>query len=167
MMFTVIIAAGANQYISMEQRTIKNLKTIPVGYRQQIYIKVLIPMVMSAASLLISVAVLWISGTFSFTTAAFAFLLSAALLFVFSVVSLSEELKIRHGKPRSTFFSTAYSYFLPFAYVVVSAILSYLGTELWLLFTAGTALFVLLGLPYIIIVNRKMGEWFIDLEAIN
>lgn len=167
MMFTVIVASGANQYISMEERTIKNLKTIPVSYRTQIYVKMLIPMAMSEASLLVSVLVLWISGTFSIVTALFALLLSSALLFVFNVISLCEELKIRHGKPRSTGLSTAYSYILPFCYVVVSAFLSYTGTDLWLLFLCGAVLFLLLGLPFIIIVNRKMGEWFMDLEAIN
>lgn len=167
MMVTVIVNAGANQYISMEERTIKNLKTIPVDFRRQLFIKVLIPMSLSEASLIVSVLILWISGVFSALTALFALLLSSALLFVFDVISLSEELKIRHGKPRSSFLSTVYSYLLPLAYVAVSIYLSYIGYELWILYLAGVGVFVALGLPQIINVARKMGDWFMELEAVN
>ncbi|MBQ8879741.1 MAG: hypothetical protein IJY69_02735 [Clostridia bacterium] len=167
MMFTTIISAGANQYVSMEERTVKNLKTIPVSYKRQLYVKMLIPMALSTASLLISVLVLLISGVFTPLTALFAFVLSLTLLFVFNVVSLSEELKIRRNKPRSSGASSACAYLLPTAYMGVSLVLSYLGTELWLLFTAGIALFVLLGAPIMMRVNRKMGDWFMELEAIN
>ena len=167
MMFTTIISAGANQYISMEERTVKNLKTIPVSYKKQLYIKMLIPMTLSAASLLVSVLVLWISGVFTFLTALFSFLLSLTLLFVFDIVSLSEELKIRRNRPRSSGVSSACAYLLPTSYMGVSLCLAYLGAELWVLYLAGIALFALLGTPVLLRVNSKMGDWFMELEAIN
>ncbi len=167
MMFTTIISAGANQYISMEERTVKNLKTMPVSYKKQLYVKILIPMMLSAVSLFISVLVLLISGTLTPLTALFAFLLAFTLLFVFNVVSLGEELKIRRNKPRSSGASSACAYLLPTAYMGVSLFLSYVGAELWILFAAGVALFVLLGAPMLLRVNSKMGKWFMELEAIN
>ncbi len=167
MMFTVIISGGANQYISMEEKTIKNLKTMPVGYKKQIYIKLLIPFTLSSISLFVSVAVLFISGTFSIMTAFFAFLISEALLLVFDLVSLSEELKIRHAKPRSVFLSAATSYILPFIYVVVSMLLSYSGFDISLLYVSGILILLMIGIPCFIVVNRKMGDWFLELEAIN
>lgn len=167
MMVTVIINAGANQYISMEERTIKNLKTIPVSYKRQLFIKVMIPMSLSELSLIISDLVLLITGVFSPLTALFALLLSTALLIVFDFISLSEELKIRHGRPRSSVRSSLFSYLLPIAYVAVSIYLSYVGFELWKLYLAGVGVILVLGLPQIIIVARKMGDWFMELEAIN
>lgn len=167
MMVTVIINAGANQYISMEERTIKNLKTIPVSYKRQLFIKVMIPMSLSELSLIISDLVLLITGVFSPLTALFALLLSTALLVVFDFISLSEELKIRHGRPRSSVRSSLFSYLLPIAYVAVSIYLSYVGYELWKLYLAGVGVILVLGLPQIIIVARKMGDWFMELEAIN
>ena len=167
MMFTVIISAGANQYIAMEERTVKNLKTIPVSVKLQMLIKLIIPFAMSEASLLVSVTVLWIAGSFSFLTALFAFILSSVLLLIFNIISLCEELKIRHGKPRSSGLSTIYSYLLPLLYAAVSIYLAYVGAPLWQLYFVGIAVFLILGLPHFIILNRKMGDWFMELEATN
>lgn len=167
MMFTVIISSGANQYISMEEKTIKNLKTMPVAYKKQIYIKLLIPFTLSSISLFASVLVLWISGIFSGVTAVFAFLISEALLLVFDLISLSEELKIRHQKPRSTLVSSAASYIIPVIYVALSLFLSYSGFEISVLYIAGIVFLLLVGVPYFAVLNAKMGKWFLDLEAIN
>ena len=166
-MVAVIINGGANQYISIEERTIKNLKTIPVDYRLQLMIKMLIPYTLSAVFLLISVVVLLVGGVISTMTAAASLLLTLTVLFVFDVVSMREELNIRHGKPRSSYLSTLFSYVLPFAYIALVMFLSYKGMSLWLIYLMGLALFVLLGLPQLIKVRRKMGDWFMELEAIN
>ncbi|MBO5907559.1 MAG: hypothetical protein J6Q85_05370 [Clostridia bacterium] len=167
MMFTVIISSGANQYISMEEKTIKNLKTMPVGFRKQIYIKLLIPVTLSTLSLLCSVIVLRASGVFSDVTAVFAFLISEALLLTFDLISLGEELQIRHQRPRSTFLSSAASYIIPAVYLVISLFLSYSGFDISALYIAGILFLLLIGIPYFLVLNSKMGKWFLDLEAIN
>lgn len=167
MMITVIINSGANQYIAMEERTVKNLKTIPVGYRKQVYIKLLIPYILSEISLILSVAVLWITGVFTLLTAAFALLITSVFLISFDFISLREELNIRRGKPRSSYSSSVFSYALPLIYVAVSIYLSYNGVSLDMLYLSGTAIFVIIGLPFIVSVNKNMGKWFMELEAIN
>lgn len=167
MMVTLIINGGATRYIGIEERTIKNLKTIPVDYRIQLMIKLLIPYVLSAIFLLVSLIVLLISGIMTIVTAAFALLLTLTVTLVFDVISLREELNIRHGKPRSTFISTLFSYVLPFAYIALVMFLSYKGTALWLIYLMGVALFVVLGLPQFLKLRKHMGDWFMELEAIN
>ncbi len=167
MMVTLIINGGANQYITIEERTIKNLKTIPVDYRVQLIVKMLLPYTLSAFFLLISVLVLLIFGVLSIITAAFALLLTLVVMFVFDLISLREELNIRHGKPRSTFLSTLFSYVLPFAYIALVMFLSYKGMSLWLIYLMGVALFIVLGLPHLFKVKKRMGDWFMELEAIN
>jgi hypothetical protein len=166
-MVALIINSGANQYISMEERTIKNLKTIPVDYKKQLLIKMMIPYLLSALFLIISVAILLFSGVISALTAVFSLILALVVMFVFDVTSLREELNIRHGKPRSTFLSSLYSYVLPLAYIALVIFLSYNGFSLWVMYLFGVLLFVLLGLPQILKVKRCMGDWFMELEAIN
>ena len=166
-MVTLIINSGANQYISMEERTVKNLKTIPVNYKLQLVVKMMIPYLMSTVVLLVSVLVLLLTKVITLLTAIFAIVLALVVLFVFDVISLREELHIRHAKPRSTFLSTVFSYVLPLAYIALVMFLSYNGVALWLMYLLGVVLFVVLGLPQVLSVRKHMGEWFMDLEAIN
>lgn len=167
MLFTIIINQGANSYITMEERTVKNMKTIPVPFSRQLLIKVAIPFLLSTVSCLISVLALWISGVTVFRTAAFSFIITVVLLFVFDVVSLWEELRIRHGKPRSTFFSSILSYLLPFAYVVAAILLSYLNISTTLTLLGGLVLISVIGAVPVYFVFKNAGNLFLNLEAIN
>ena len=124
-------------------------------------------LLLSALFLIISVAILLFSGVISALTAVFSLILALVVMFVFDVTSLREELNIRHGKPRSTFLSSLYSYVLPLAYIALVIFLSYNGFSLWVMYLFGVLLFVLLGLPQILKVKRCMGDWFMELEAIN
>ena len=166
-MITLIINSGANQYISMEERTIKNLKTIPVDYRLQLLIKVMLPFMMSTISLVIAVLVLLIGGVLTPMSALFAFLLSFVVMLVFDIISLREELNIRHGKPRSSYLSGLFSYVLPLAYIVLVMFLSFNGFSLVVMYLLGILLFALMGLPQVLTVMRRMRDWFMELEAIN
>ena len=167
LMITLIINSGANRYVTMEERTVKNMKTIPVPYRTQLLIKMLLPYSMSAALLLVTVLLLWILGVISVATAIFALLLSLAALLVFDLASLREELHVRHGRPRTTFLSSLISYVLPLSYVVLGAVLAFFGFPVWATGLLGLLLFGILGLPLFLQLRRRMGDWFMELEAIN
>ena len=104
-MFTLIINQGANSYISMEERTIKNMKTIPVSYKTQLLIKTLIPFSLSFLSLFISLMVLLIFGVMNFVTVIVTLFIATICLFVFDVISLKEELLIRRGRGRNAYLS--------------------------------------------------------------
>lgn len=163
-MVTLIINSGANQYITMEFATVKNLKIIPVDYRKQLIIKVAIPFIMSEISMIISLIVIWAGGAMSPQSCLFSFILSTAALFVFDVISMVEELNIRHGKPRSSFMSTLYAYVLPFAFMLTGLLLSYFGISLSLICGVALLVFLVLGAPFVIGLWRKMGDWFMLLE---
>ncbi len=165
-MVTLIIASGANHYISMEERTIKNMKTIPIDYRKQLLVKIAIPFIMSEASLTIAMLVILITGAMSPLSCLFAFLISTVALAVFDIISLTEELKIRHAKPRSTFLSTLYAYLLPITFAVLSLAFSFLGFKSWLIYSIGIIIFALLGLPSVLGLKRNMGDWFMELETV-
>ena len=167
MMIAIVINSGANSYIAIEERTIKNLKTMPVSYKKQILFKLLIPLVLSVFMLIISLAVICIFSAMSPVPALFAGILTVMFLIVFDMVSLIEEMQIRHGKPRSTFISTLVSYALPIAYIAIGILLSYIGTPLVAIFLSGIALLLAVGLPVAFILFKSMGRWFMELEAIN
>lgn len=165
MMFTLSINQGANQYITMEKSTIKNIKTLPVDYKKQLLVKVLIPFTLSFISMTISLIVAWIGGLLSARTFLAAFLLTGVALAVFELVSLREELHIRHSKPRSSYHSSAYSYALPFGFVALGILLSYFKTDILLVYAIGLGAFTLVGLVELWYLRRNARNLFMDLEA--
>ena len=167
MLFTVIISQGANSYIQMEKKTIKVMKTIPVNYKLQLLIKVLIPFTLSAVSLLITMLILLITGLITFSTFICGFIMIIVLLVVFDVVSLKEELSIRNKKPRSTVLSNILSYVLPFLYFIVCAALSYFGLNIYLAYLIGFVIFLIIGIPIILLLNKNMNSLFMDLDVVN
>ena len=167
MLFTVIIAQGASSYISMEKKTIKVIKILPVEPQTQLMIKVLIPLVMSISSLFVTTLVLLVGKLINFPTFIFGFLLPLALLLIFSMICLREELHIRHLKPRSTFRSNLCAYLLPIAYFVITALLSYLKINLILAYFIGLILISIIGVIMAIILKKNAKSWFMDLDVVN
>ena len=163
MLFTVIINQGASQYIQMEKKTIKVMKTIPVLPRIQLLIKVSIPLLLSFTSLFITLLVLLVLKTITFITFIFAFVLVSLLLFIYDVISLKEELNIRNHKPRRSIVSNLYSYILPIIYFIVTTILSYFGIA----YLIGCIVFVILGIPHVFHLKKNMESLFMDLDVIN
>ena len=167
MLFSVIIAQGANQYIQMEKATIKVMKTIPVKYSTQLIIKFMIPLILSFGSLLVSLLVLLVTKIFVFQTFVFGLILITSLLVVFDIVSLKEELSIRNKKPRSTYLSSLYAYVLPILYFVVCAGFSYFGLSIYIAYAIGLIVFGVSAIPIIIYLLRNLNSLFMDLDVVN
>lgn len=167
MLFTVIIAQGANQYISMEHATIKVMKTIPVKYSKQIFIKIIIPFIMSSASLLITFLVLLIGGVINFKVFFFGIFLVELLLVVFDIVSLKEELCVRHKKPRSTYLSNLYSYLVPLIFFLVTCVFSYFKVSIYVACLLGGLVIILFGLPIALYLMKKANSLFMELDMVN
>ncbi|MBR2891197.1 MAG: hypothetical protein IKC22_02315 [Bacilli bacterium] len=167
MLFSTIIAQGANTYIQNEKTTIKLMKTIPVNSTKQLLVKVSIPFLMSFISLLITNLVLLFTGNISFITFIFCLLIVTALLVIFDLISLYEELNIRHHKPRSTFVSNMITYIVPFTYFFVTAVLSYFGLKLILAFIIGLLVVIIIGIPFVIYLKKHIESLFMDLDVIN
>ena len=167
MLFTLIINQGANNYISMENKNVRLMKTIPVNLYKQLFIKVIIPFILSSASLFVSILVLAITQVISITTAIFGFILSITLLAIFEIVSLFEELKVKRNQPRSTTFSTLYSYLLPLVYFASTLLLSYIGVNVFLVYLIALVAILLTSLPYIIKIKERIARMFIELEIVN
>ena len=167
MFFTLIINQGANNYISMENKNVRLMKTIPVSLYKQLLFKVMIPFILSSASLIITILVLAITQVISVTTAIFAFLLTFILLAIFEIVSLFEELKVKRNKPRSTTMSTLYSYLLPIIYFASTLLLSYSGVNIFLVYAIAIVAILLTSLPYVIKLKERLARMFLELEMVN
>lgn len=167
MVFSTTIASGANRFISMEEKTVKNMKTMPVNLHLQLAVKSGLPFVLSVVSLFVSIAVLLAAGVIGFASASFCLLLGICALALYYVASLYEELKIRRAKSRKTLISSAVSYLLPTVFAVFSAILAYSGINPYVCFAVGSALYIGLAAAGAFIVYKKSGRLFLELEAIN
>ncbi len=167
MLFSLIISQGANHYITMENKNIRLMKVIPINLYQQLGVKVLIPFSLSFVSLFVSVLTLWLGSVISFRTAFFALLLTSALLAIFNLVSLFEELRIQRDKPRSTFMSSLYSYLLPIVYFAITVILSYFGVSVYLVYLLGLLGVLLASLPYTLHLKKKVANMFLEMEMVN
>lgn len=167
MVFSTTIASGANRFISMEEKTVKNMKTMPVNLHLQLAVKSGLPFVLSVVSLFVSIAVLLAAGVTGFASASFCLLLGICALALYYVASLYEELKIRRAKSRKTLISSAVSYLLPMIFAVFSAILAYSGINPYVCFAVGSVLYIGLAAAGAFIVYKKSGRLFLELEAIN
>lgn len=165
--FSTTIAQGASAYISMEKQTVKNMKTMPVSYKEQLLVKVAIPFLLSATSLLISLIALVAAGILKSLTALFALITAVISLVAFDAASLIEELSIRHAKPRKTLVSSAYSYFCPIFFAIAVVILSFLGINLYVCYLIALVVIAATTVPVALKIKRRAADLFLDLEAVN
>lgn len=167
MMFTVIVNSGANRYITMEAKTIRIIKSIPVNHRKQLIIKVLIPFILSSISLLISLIVLLTTGVVNFLTFIFALLFAFILLAIFCMVSLIEELNIRNNQAKQTTLSTIVSYGIPILFFVISLLLAYVKLPFALVNVIGLVLLLLIAGLVLLYLFKNIDRKFMELEVIN
>ena len=167
MFFSVMIAQGASLYITMEKATVRVMKVIPVPYKKQMFFKVIIPFVLSIASLLITLLVLLLGKVINFATFGFGFLMCTLLLLIYTLVSVREELSIRHKHPRNTFFSNIVSYLVPAVFAGVALFLSFKGISLAICYLTTFGIFVLIIVPLILYLRAKLNSLFLDLDMVN
>lgn len=166
-LFTLIINQGATNYIQMEEKTITIMKMIPVKYKIQLLIKMIIPFTLSFISFFITALVLLIAKGISVEIFFVSLILVTISLFIYDSICLYEELRIRSNKPRNTFTSNLYSYFLPFAFFIVSVVLACLGLNIYTIYVLATILMILMGIYFIIDTFKNMEKNFILIESVR
>lgn len=162
-LFTIIISSGANQYLQMEKRAIKIMKTIPIEPKKQIKIKLMIPLISSLISLTIALLVLLIGGIINPIIFIFSFLLAVILLIIFMIGSLIEELKIKN-KNRNTFLTTLIGYGMPVLFIVISLLFAYNNLNVIFSFIICLAVFLIVLLIITKYLNKRFQMLFIDKE---
>ena len=166
-LFTLIINQGATNYIQMEEKTITIMKMIPVKYKVQLLIKMIIPFTLSFISFFITALVLFISKGISLEIVIVSTILVLITLFIYDSICLYEELKIRSNKARNSVVSNIYSYFIPILFFVVAVIMSILKANIYLIYASTSLLIIILGLYFIISIFKNMEKNFILIESVR
>ena len=166
-LFTLIINQGATNYIQMEEKTITIMKMIPVKYKTQLLIKMIIPFTLSFVSFFITALVLFISKGISLEIFLVSTLLVLITLFIYDSICLYEELKIRSNKARNAVISNLYSYILPILFFVVAVIMSCLKANIYLIYASTSILIIALGLYFVISIFKNMEKNFILIESVR
>lgn len=166
-LISLIIGQGANSYISNEKKNIRLIKILPVNIFLQLSIKVFLPFAFVIFSVFVSYIVLLSLGVISVWTALFGFLITLIIHCIFSVISLYEELKIRHNRERNYFISSTFSYMLPIVYSMAMIMASYFGLSIFAVYAIGLAVVIASGLPWVIKFKSRVLRLFDELEVVN
>ena len=164
MLFSVLIAQGADSFIGGEGGNIRLMKTLPIKPGKQLAIKVLVPYSLSLLSLVITLLVLFIEKTISWQVFVFGFIICALFLLTYDLISLYEELK-GGDKKRERVFSSLYSYLLPTVSFLASILASYYKADLLLVLGVSLVSIILLGLPFSVSFPKRTIRLFNDMEA--
>ena len=167
MFFTVMIAQGSSLYISMEKATIKVMKVIPIPFKKQIVIKVMIPFLLSTVSLLISLGVLWISKVINVYIFLISLLMCILLLLAYTLTSLKEELSIKHRKPKNTLISNIISYLIPLMFAGITIALNFIGVNIYLCYFVSAGLFLVINIILFFYLRANLNDLFLDLDMVN
>lgn len=166
-LFTLIINQGATNYIQMEEKTITIMKMIPVRYKTQLLIKMIIPFTLSFISFFITALVLFISKGINIEIFFVSLVLVPLILFIYDSICLYEELKIRSNKPRNYFTSSLYSYILPILFFLVSVVLACIGLNIYIIYIISTLLMLGMGIYFIVDIFKNMEKNFILIESVR
>ena len=166
-LFTLIINQGATNYIQMEEKTITIMKMIPVKYKTQLLIKMIIPFSLSFISFFITGLTLVIAKGISVEIFLVSIILVTLILFIYDSICLYEELRIRSNKPRNTFTSNLYSYALPIIFFVISVILAILKLNIYLIYVVAIITMGILGIYFVVDVFKNMEKDFILIESVR
>lgn len=167
MLFSLIISQGASNYIQMETKSIKVIKTIPVSTMHQLLVKVLIPLILSLTSMLISSLVLLFTGIISFRTFIFGVIFTLIMLVIYNLISLKEELSIRHHIARSSFLSTCTLYVLSLLMFVITILSSYFKFSIYIAYLIVFVIYLGCLIPLMIYLKRNVNDMFLELDVVN
>lgn len=167
MLISAIIFAGANSYITNENKNVRLMKSIPVGLYTQLAIKVSIPLILSISLLIISYFVLAISSTLPWLSMLYGLILNIVFIITLAIVSLFEELNIKRSQEKNSLLSTLYTYFVPLSFFGLSLLLCYIKFNFHLTFLIGLVVVSIFLLPYIYHFRRRVNDKFLSLEVSN
>lgn len=170
MLFACFIYNTASFSISREKQSLRLLKSIPIDYKLQAFIKLFVPYICSLIMTFLSISVLFISGNINFLPALFTFVFLAILMLLLGEISLSSDLKRPSDDDSSSNSASivgAVAIFIPTVTISLMFIINYIGSNTLVGFAV--AIFVLFNIfiPYSIYFYKKVGKRFLALEMRN
>lgn len=168
-LFSVIINTSSSFVLQKEGYSgIKICKLIPVSYKKQILIKMLVPFLSSLLSLVVSVVVLVAFKEMTIINGVLAFSLALVLEMIMEMACVSADLrnKSTEGSSLSAVLELV-SIIVPLVLVALIGVLSYAGLNFYVAFAIPLGLAVVALLVYAIFFVRSINKKFILLETRN
>lgn len=169
-LFASFINTSASFAISREHSCLRTLKTIPVSYRKQVFMKLIVPFIGSTIVTLISLIILACLKQISVVNALLTFIYSITLVAFLEIVSLNSDLKhpsIDSSDSNTSSIVGLISVLIPVLSIGVMFLLNYLEVHFILSFFIAYVIILLIGIPYVILFNKNMTKRFIALEMRN
>lgn len=163
--FVLILAGGASDYIGREGNSLKMMKTMPIAPKKQLWVKILIPFLLSSLSSLVSALLLLFMLKLDAMLVLSMFVVGELALLSYNLIAMMEELKRSKTKGNSSFGSSVYSYSFPIVCFVIAFLVCFLQIgNLWA-YIAILALGTVSLLPSLFVYLRKEDRLFADMEV--
>ncbi len=168
-LFSVIINTSSSFILRREGfNGIKICKMIPVGYRKQIFVKMVVPFISSLLSLIITIVVLIAFKEITIINGLLAFSISLVLIILMEMICASSE--FRFGEKEGSSLNAVIeliSIFVPILFIGIVFLLSYLGLNFYIAFLIPFSISLLTTIIYFIVFQRRINKNFILLETRN
>ena len=168
-LFSAFVNTTSSFVISREgAQGIRISKTIPVSYKKQIRLKMILPFALSSVSLAVSVSVLTIRRQMTPANACMAFLLSLVLIVFLELISVEGDLKFASGKNSNIgAVISLTSIVVPIAEVSLMFLLSLKGVPFVSSFLIGFFILTVALCFYAAFFSKRVTRRFIALEMRN
>lgn len=166
LLFSGVINASASLSISREEKAKQIIKYIPISPIKQIFIKILIPFILSSASLLISDIILVSFKVISFTSFITSLIIGLLLILftnIFGVYSDMYDLSNNKIKIKSLVNIINISY--PFILFIIEFLLSYFKLNKYLINVIIILLSIILIIPLFIKIRSRIKKAFYKMEV--
>ncbi len=168
-LFSVVINTSASLVLQKEGYSgIKICKLIPVPYKKQIFVKMLVPFVASTLSLAVSIVVLVAFKEMTVANGALAFVLALLLEMIIEIACVSAELrnKAKEGSSLAAVLELA-SIAIPLFVVFLIGLLTYAGLNFYIAFMIPLVLVMLAFVVSVVFFVKGIDKRFILLETRN
>lgn len=169
-LFAVIINTSSSFILSKEgYNGIKICKVIPVSYKKQVLIKMIVPFVASFIALLISIIVLIIFKQMTVQTGLLSFILALVLSLLLEMISVSCDLsspQTEEGQSGRAIVEIA-AVLVPIIIVGLVLLLSYFGVSFNIAYLVAFASIFVITLAYAVLFIKRVNKKFSLLETRN
>lgn len=170
-LFATFINTISSFVITREKHTgIRICKTIPVSYKEQIFVKMIVPFISSFSVLFITMLILILTGTCSLLNGVFSFLFALVLNFFLEFVSVRNDLKrpsIDVVENNRSVMITLLPVVLSILYVAAMFILNFIGLPYWAAFIIVFGLLLVFTTAYVFYFTKRVSKYFVALEVRN
>ena len=163
MLFIAFINMSSSISLEKEKDTLMILKTTPISFKKQMFIKIMVIFSLSMISYLISLIILLSTKQISFISFLFNLLIGGTLILILNFISLFNDLK--HKKNNMTYL---YGFIYPLIIVILGVITSLFfnkNIQPYIFYTTILLINIIILLTLYLIFNKFINKMFIDYEG--